>query len=83
MMFLLASALLALSWSAAATSGDIDYNPAMVMLPLGARRQSVVASDVDSSRRRRRRRRRLFALGEGNTAANFSLPLEGAIKDYG
>ena len=81
MMFLLASALLALSWSAAATSGDIDYNPAMVMLPLGARRQSVVASDVDSSRRRRRRR--LFALGEGNTAANFSLPLEGAIKDYG
>ena len=46
-----------------------------IVLPIGAR-QSVASSVVVASRRR------LFALGDGATA-NFSLPLEGAIKDYG
>lgn len=72
-LLLLASALLALSSSAGATPDDTDAMP--IVLPIGAR-QSVASSVVVASRRR------LFALGDGATA-NFSLPLEGAIKDYG
>jgi hypothetical protein len=72
-VLLLASVLLALSSSGGATS--LDTVPMPVVLPIGAR-QSVASSSVVASRRR------LFALGDG-AAANFSLPLEGAIKDYG
>ena len=72
LLLFLASALLALSLGAGASPDDTDSVTAMV-LPIGAR-QSVVASVAS-------RRRSMFALTEG--AANFSLPLEGAIKDYG
>ena len=73
LLLFLASALLALSLGAGATPDDTDAMP--IVLPIGAR-QSVASSVVVASRRR------LFALGDGATA-NFSLPLEGAIKDYG
>ena len=74
-LFFFVSALLLLSSSAGATPDDTDSMP--VVLPIGAR-QSVASGSsggVVASRRRR-----LF--GDGG-AANFSLPLEGAIKDYG
>ena len=71
----LASALLALSSSAIATPDDTDSMTGGIVLPIVAR-QSVGSSSSSVASRRR-----LFALREG--AANFSLPLEGAIKDYG
>lgn len=75
MMLLFASALLSLASIAPAGATFDDTNPMMVVLPIGARQSLASTSGVDS------RRRRLFALKEN--AANFSLPLEGAIKDYG
>lgn len=69
-----ASALLALSSRAVATPDDIESVTGIV-LPI-VDRQSVGSSSGGVASRRR-----LFALREG--AANFSLPLEGAIKDYG
>lgn len=53
-------------------------SPMMVVLPISDRKSEIVIDH--SSRRLHRRRRRLFA---ERRAANFSLPLEGAIKDYG
>ena len=73
LLLFLASALLALSSRAVATPDETTTGG--IVLPI-VDRQSVGSSSGSVASRRR-----LFALREG--AANFSLPLEGAIKDYG
>ena len=80
LLLFLASALLALSSRAVATPDDTD-SMAGIVLPIGARQSVASGSSSGSGSSSVASRRRLFALREG--AANFSLPLEGAIKDYG
>ena len=76
-LFSVAAVLLILSSRACVTAGDTDSMPEAggVVLPIA--RQALASGDVNGHLRRR------SLLAAKDLSANFSLPLEGAIKDYG